>query len=139
MELSLVGRVKILNLKRGSNAMKPRICRLEFGINCLADIRFLYYAWDWLWTQEGGAPPHTILPYITIEDRLPGEQVSLNFTASMEVLDRFMCILEQDGLKSSRDDLIPNFLILCRIDKDQGGLRVIGGNDAHGSDKEAED
>jgi hypothetical protein len=42
--------------------MKTRICRLEFGITCLADIRFLYYAWDRLWTLEGGVPPHTILP-----------------------------------------------------------------------------
>ena len=61
--------------------MKTRMCRLEFGINCLADIRFLYHAWDRLWTLEGGVPPHSILVYVTIEDRLPGEQVSLNFTA----------------------------------------------------------
>ena len=37
--------------------MKFRIGRLEFGINCLADIRFLYHAWDRLWTLEGGVPP----------------------------------------------------------------------------------
>jgi hypothetical protein len=66
--------------------MKTRLCRSEFSVNCLADIKFLYHAWDWLWTQEGGVPPHTILPYITIEDRLPGEKVSLNFQASMEML-----------------------------------------------------
>ena len=59
--------------------MKFRMCRLEFGINCLADIRVLYYAWDRLWTLEGGVPPYSILVYVTIEDRLPGEQVSLNF------------------------------------------------------------
>ena len=59
--------------------MKTRMCRLEFGVNCLADIRFLYHAWDRLWTLEGGVPPHSILVYVTIEDRLPGEQVSLNF------------------------------------------------------------
>jgi hypothetical protein len=70
--------------------MKNRLCRLEVGINCLADIRFLYYAWDRLWTLEGGVPPHSILPYITIEDRVPGEQVSLNFQASPEMLDRFL-------------------------------------------------
>ena len=40
--------------------MKTRMCRLEFGVNCLADIRFLYYAWDRLWTLEGGVPPHSI-------------------------------------------------------------------------------
>ena len=108
--------------------MKTRMCRLEFGVNCLADIRFLYHAWDRLWTMEGGVPPHSILVYVTIEDRLPGEQVSLNFTASMEVLDRFLGILEQDGLKFTRNEIIPGFLILCRVEKERGGLTVIGGS-----------
>jgi hypothetical protein len=108
MELSLVGWVKILNLMRGSETMKFRLCRLEFGINCLADIRVLYKAWDRLWTLEGGVPPYSILIYLTIEDRLPGERVSLNFTASTEMLDKFLSILEQDGLKFSRHELIPN-------------------------------
>jgi hypothetical protein len=112
--------------------MKTRMCRLEFGVNCLADIRFLYHAWDRLWTLEGEVPNHTALVYVMIEDRLPGEQVTLNFTASMEVLDRFMGILEQDGLKFTRNEFIPGFLIMCRVDKDQGGLTVIGGS---GSDK----
>jgi hypothetical protein len=48
--------------------MKIHLCRLEFGVNCLADIGILYHAWDRLWTLEGGVPPHSILPYITIED-----------------------------------------------------------------------
>ena len=34
--------------------MKTRMFRLEFGINCLADIRCLYKAWDRFWTLEGG-------------------------------------------------------------------------------------
>ena len=88
---------------------------------------------------EGGVPPHSILVYVTIEDRLPGDQVSLNFTASTEMLDRFMRILEKDGLKFTRNDLIPGFLILCRVDKDRGGLTVIGANDGHDPDNGAED
>jgi hypothetical protein len=108
--------------------MKTRLCRLEFGINCLADIRVLYHTWDRLWSQEDGVPPHTILPYITIEDRLPGEQVSINFQASTEMLDRFLGVLKKDGLKFTRNDLMPGFLILCRMDKDRGGLTVIGGS-----------
>jgi hypothetical protein len=108
--------------------MKTRMCRLEFGINCLADVRLLYHAWDRLWTQKGGVPNHTLLVYVMVEDRLPGEEVTLNFTASMEMLDRFMSILEQDGLKFTRNELMPGFLILCRVDKDRGGLTVIGGS-----------
>jgi hypothetical protein len=115
--------------------MKTRMCRLEFGINCLGDIRFLYYAWDRLWTLEGEVP----LVYTTIEDRLPGEQVSLNFQAGTEVLDRFLSILEQDGLKFTCDELVPGLLILCRVEKDRGGLTVIGANDRHDQDSGAED
>jgi|SRR5665648_132290 len=106
--------------------MKFRKGRLDFGVNCLADIRFLYKAWDGLWTLEGGVPPYSILVYVTIEDRLPGEQVSLNFQASPEVLDRFLSILDKDGLKFTRNDLIPGFLTMCRVDKERGGLKVIG-------------
>jgi hypothetical protein len=105
--------------------MKTHMCRLEFGINCLADIRGLYYAWGRLWTPEGGMPG---LVYVTIEDRLPGEQISINFQASTEVLDRFLSILEKDGLKFSSNELMPGFLIICRVDKDRGGLTVIGGS-----------
>jgi len=112
--------------------MKTRLCRLEFGVNCLADIRFLYHAWDRLWNLEGGAPPHSILVYVMVEDRLPGEQVCINFQASTKVLDRFLGILEQDGLKFSRNDLMPGFLIMCRVDKDRGGLTAIGASGGRG-------
>ena len=119
--------------------MKFRRGRLEFGINCLADARFLYHAWDRLWTQEGGVPPHSILVYLTIEDRLPGEQVNLNFQASPEVLDRFLEILKKDGLQFTRNDLIPDFLIMCRVEKDRGGLTVIGADGRHDPDNGPED
>ena len=118
--------------------MKTRICRLEFGVTCLADIRVLFYAWDRLWTLEGGVPPHSILPYVLIEDRLPGEQVCLNFQASTEMLDRFLGILEQGGLTFSRNDLMPGFLVVCRVGKDRGVLTVIGANDAHDPGDESE-
>jgi hypothetical protein len=119
--------------------MKTRMCRLEFGVNCLADIRFLYKAWDRLWRREDGVPNHTLLVYVMIEDRLPGDQVCMNFTASTEVLDRFMGILEEDGLKFTRNDLMPGFLIICRIDKDQGGFTVIGAHDRHDPDNGPKD
>jgi hypothetical protein len=118
--------------------MKFRREKLEFGVNCLADIRVLYTAWDRLWTPEGGVPPYSILVYVMVDDRLPGERVSLNFTASPEVLERFLGILGQNGLKFSRNDFIPGFLIMCRVDKDRGGVTVIGdsGADAPGSGAE---
>jgi hypothetical protein len=119
--------------------MKTRMCRLEFGVNCLADIRVLYHAWDRLWSMEDGVSTHTLLIYVMIEDRVPGEQVSLNFTASPEMLDRFLGTLEKDGLKFTRNELMPGFLIMCRVDKERGGLTVIGAEDAHGPDSGKED
>ena len=88
----------------------------------------------------GGWGTSIRLVYVTIEDRLPGEQVSLNFQASTEMLDRFLSILEQDGLKFSRDEIVPGFLIICRVEKDRGGLTVIGGSggDEPGSGPEVE-
>ena len=119
--------------------MKSRLCRLEFGINCLGDIRFLYQAWDRLWTLGGGVPPQSILVYVTIEDRLPGDQVSLNFTASPEMLDRFLSTLEQDGFKFTRNEFIPGFLIICRVGKDRGGLTVISSSGGDEPGRGAED
>jgi hypothetical protein len=110
--------------------MKFRKGRLEFGVTCLADIRFLYWAWDRFWTLEAGGSTESPLLYITIEDRLPGEQVNLNFQAQPEVLERFLGNLEQAGLKFSRHDLIPGFLTKCWVEKDRGGLTVIGGSGA---------
>ena len=46
----------------------------------------------------------------------------------MEMLDRFLRILEQDGLRFSCDEIVPGLLILCRVEKDKGGLTVIGGS-----------
>jgi hypothetical protein len=76
---------------------------------------------------------------MTVEDRLPGEQVSLNFQASPEVLDRFLEILKKDGLQFTRNDLIPDFLIMCRVDKDRGGLTIIGGSGGDDPDNGPED
>jgi hypothetical protein len=118
--------------------MKTRMCRLEFGVNGLADIRVLYHAWDRLWSTEGGVSTHTPLVYVMIEDRVPGEQVTLNFTARPEMLDRFLGTLEKDGLKFTRNELLPGFLVMCRVEKDRGGLTVIGGSggDEPGSGQE---
>lgn len=96
--------------------MKTRICRLEFGVSGLADIRVLYKVWDSIWTLGDWGNNESIQVYITVDDRLPEEKVSLVFNAAPEVLDRFLGVLEQGGLKFSRNDFIPSLLIMCRID-----------------------
>ena len=119
--------------------MQFRKGRLEFGVTCLADIRLLYQAWDRLWALEGGVPPHSVLVYLTIEDRLPGEQVNLNFQAKPEVLKKFLGNLEQAGLRFSRHDLVPGFLTKCWVEKGRGGLTVIGANGGHAPGDGGED
>jgi hypothetical protein len=37
--------------------MKTRSCMLEFGVSSLADIRYLYKAWDRLWALEDQGTP----------------------------------------------------------------------------------
>jgi hypothetical protein len=101
--------------------MKSRKGWLEFGITCLADLRILYKAWDRLWAVEDRSKTDTIMVYVTMDDRLPEEQVTLHFRASPEVLDRYLSILKQDGLRFTRREPIRGFLTSCRVDKSWAG------------------
>jgi hypothetical protein len=100
--------------------MKTRSCMLEFGVSNPTDIRFLYRAWDRLWTMEDRGITESVMVYLTVDDRLPDEPVTLHFQAAPEVLDKFLSILKQDGLKFTRNDFIPGFLIMCRVDHSPG-------------------
>jgi hypothetical protein len=111
--------------------MKSRKGWLEFGINCLADLRFLYKAWDRLWALEDPSKTDTVLVYVTMDDRLPEEQVTLHFQASPEVLDRYLGILEKEGLRFTRREPIAGFLTICRVGQNRGGLTGIGANDRY--------
>ena len=99
--------------------MKTRLCRLEFGVSSLADIRLLIKAWDRILALEAPGTSQSALVSATVDDRLPEEQVSFNFYAVPEVLDRFLGILEKDGLRFSRNEIIPGNFIFCRVDQDQ--------------------
>lgn len=100
--------------------MKFRISRLKFGISSLSDIRFLLKAWDKYLIKEGQEGTESVMVYVMVEDRLPGDEVSLNFTATQEVLDRFLSILEKDGFKFSRTEIIPGFFNMCRVEQTGG-------------------
>jgi hypothetical protein len=111
--------------------VKFRLCRLEFYVSSMDDIRFLYRTWDSLWTLEDRGNTDSILVYLTVDDRLPGEEVSLNFHGTTEVLDKFLGILRQAGLKFSCNDLVPGLIKTCRVDHDRGGLETIGADGGH--------
>ena len=112
--------------------MKSHPCRLEFGVSSLADIRLLIKAWDRILVLEPPGTSQSALIAATIDDRGPEEQVSLNFYEIPEVLDRFLGILEKDGLRFTRNETIPNFFIVCRVDQEPGGLRVLDTKGYHG-------
>ncbi len=101
--------------------MKTRSCMLEFTVFRLADIRLLYKAWDRLWTTEDQRNTDSVMVYITVDDRLPGEAVSLNFNATPDILDKFLSILEQVGLRFICEELVHS----------PGGLGAIGANAGH--------
>jgi hypothetical protein len=105
--------------------MANPVGRLEFGVACLADIRYLLKAWHELLVREmlesNESPVHVI-----VEDRLPGEEVKLCFMAVQEVLQRFLQSLNDRGLKFNCHELIPDILTICRIIHDHGQLQIIG-------------
>jgi hypothetical protein len=75
--------------------------------------------------RKTGAVP-IVLVFVSVDDRLPGEEVSLNFNATEEVLDKFLNVLEQSGLRFSCSDLIPGLIKTCRVEPDRAGLEDIG-------------
>lgn len=119
--------------------MKPHLCRLEFGVACLADIRLLIKDWDRILALEPPGTSQSALVAATVDDRLPEEQVSLNFYEIPEVLDRFLGMLEKDGLRFTRNETIPGFFVMCRVDQEPGGLRVLDTNGYHGSENGPKD
>ena len=74
----------------------------------------------------------------TVDDRVPEEQVSLNFYEIPEVLDRFLGILEKDGLRFTRNEIIPGNFIMCRVDQDQPS-KGSGPNGRHGPENRPKD
>ena len=119
--------------------MKSRMCRLEFGVACLADIRLLIKAWDRILALEPPGTSQSAIVAATVDDRLPEEQVSLNFYAIPEVLDRFLGILEQDGLRFTHNEIIPGNFIMCRVDQEPGSLRSLDTNGRHCQENGPED
>jgi hypothetical protein len=104
--------------------MKYRLCNLEFGVNNLEDIRLLVTTWTALLVDVFDDTPfdvryHTSLVNdwdqvrVVIEDRVPGQEVLLNFVAPEDVVQRFLDSLEEKGLEFTRGDPIPKMMIKC--------------------------
>ena len=96
--------------------MKFRMCRVEFAIFSMEDLRFLLKAWGKHLAETGQPVNRDIHVDVMLDDRVPGEQVCLCFIASSEVMDRFLVRLRQDGLKFSCDEIIPGLFSMCRVE-----------------------
>jgi hypothetical protein len=99
---------------------------MEFKVASLADIRFLWKAWQRLVVLEGLKSSESALVHVIVEDRVPGEEVKLCFMAAQEVLHKFLQSLKDSGLNFNCHELIPNILTLCRIVREPGAVTVIG-------------
>jgi hypothetical protein len=115
--------------KKEIKVMRFRLNVVEFVVCSLGDIKCLCKAWDSLWTGEDRGNNESVMVQVLVDDRVPGEEVNLRFYATTEVLDRFLSILEQAGLKFSCEDFLPGLCRVCRIDRGLDGLGTIGANE----------
>lgn len=99
--------------------MKPRKCRLEFGIITLSDIRFLLRVWRRFWIDQGKGIGESGPVDITMEHRVPGEELFLNFTLTPEELERFLTRLGEEGLKFTCDEIVPRMYTTCRLEQER--------------------
>lgn len=106
--------------------MKEPLFHLEFGVNSLNDIRLLVHEWEeilidvfdqyeWEFQLHLGLVTGYKIVRITIEDRLPGEEVLLNFAAPKEVIIQFLDTLKAKGVAFQEQTIIPEMLIKCRM------------------------
>lgn len=99
--------------------MKKPLLHLEFGVNSLDDIRLLVNQWDEVLSNVFKKSKCDLQCYaivrVTIEDRVPGQKVLLNFMAPPEVIKEFLNVMEKRGVEFSRRDLIPEVIVKCWI------------------------
>ncbi len=51
------------------------------------------------------------------KEALDREEVQLNFQDEKEVLERFLKTLEEQGVKFNRQELVPEMVTVCRLDR----------------------
>ncbi len=100
--------------------MKKRPKHLEIGVSCLEDIRLLVKTWRQVLTLAGRDPTEVRWVYVTVEDRVPGEEVKVSFQEYPEILEAVLKALEDQGRKVTCEDLIPGILTIGRMERIRG-------------------
>ena len=100
--------------------MKKRPNHLEIGVSCLEDIRLLVKTWRQVLTLAGREPTEVRWVYVTVDDRVPGEEVKVSFQEYPEILEGFLKALEAQGRKVVCEDLIPGIVTIGRMERTRG-------------------
>ncbi len=100
--------------------MKKRPKHLEIVVSSLADIRLLVKTWRQVLTLAGRDPSEGRWVYVTVEDRVPGEEVKVSFQEYPEILEGFLKALEDQGRKVTCEDLIPGICTTGRMERLRG-------------------
>jgi hypothetical protein len=99
--------------------MQHRLSLLEFVVLDMEDIKRLIRSWNGFWTSEDQGTNESVRVQVSVDDRMPGGEVTLRFYATEDVFARFLNILEQTGLKFSCEDAMPGIFKICRIEHEQ--------------------
>ena len=100
--------------------MKKHLKQLEIAVSCLEDIRLLVRTLRQVLTLAGRDPAEMMLVYVTVEDRVPGEEVRIIFQEYPEILAGFLKALEDQGRKVTCEDLIPGICTTGRMERIRG-------------------
>lgn len=100
--------------------MKKRPKQLEISVSDLADIRLLVNTWRQVLSLAGRESTEVMWVFVTVEDRVPGEEVSLVFQDYKEILEGFIKALEDQGRKVVCEELIPGICSIGRMERIQG-------------------
>jgi hypothetical protein len=100
--------------------MKKRPKQLEISVSDLSDIRLLVNTWRQVLFLAGRDPAEVILVYVTVEDRVPGEEVRLIFQEYPEILEGFLKAIEDQGCKVVCEELIPGICSVGRMERIRG-------------------
>jgi hypothetical protein len=101
--------------------MEMRLRLVQFGVAGLEDVRTLLSRWQAVLSRlaQETSPASDLTAYrqvgVEVEQRLPGEEVLLNFLAPPALLERFLADLREQGLAYSEQEVIPWMLVKCRL------------------------
>jgi len=100
--------------------MKKRLQQLEVSVSGLEDVRLLVNTWRQVLFLAGRDPADLMWVSVTVEDRVPGEEVRLRFQEYPEILAGFIKALEDQGRQVICEELIPGILSTCRMERTRG-------------------